>query len=207
VPVAPASRADDPRPEPPPWDDIPVDVSAGRDEPAWEDLPASPPSALAPDPLPAARPTPEPGGASTVVPVVPTTPLGDRWADLVARLQHQGLITALVRELAMQAECVGVQDDGPLSVWRLRVERESLRTDNQRDRLVLAIQKLLGGEVRIELEAGVGRDTPALREAAARASRQAAAEALIRQDAMVVRLLEQFPGARIVPGSITPLST
>jgi DNA polymerase-3 subunit gamma/tau len=140
-----------------------------------------------------------------VVPMVPTTALGDRWADVVARMQQEGLITALVRELAMQGECVDVQDEPGLTVWRLRVERESLRGEAQRDRLAAALQKALGGDVRIELEAGVARDTPALRDQAARAGRQAAAEALIKQDPLVNSLLEQYPGARVVAGSISPL--
>jgi DNA polymerase-3 subunit gamma/tau len=105
----------------------------------------------------------------------------------------------------MQAECIGVQDRDGASQWRLRVERDNLRSDNQRDRLVAALTRLLGGEVSVWLEAGVGQDTPALRDQADRASRQAAAELLIRQDPMVDGLLRHFTGARIVPGSIAPI--
>ena len=196
----------------PPWDqDIPLlddEPSYGQDVPF--DLPEERPARVAtpqrpafePDaPLPAALPVPE----RTVVPVVPTTPLGDRWADLVARMQQEGLLAALVRELAMQAECVGVQDEGGSSVWKLRVERETLRSDTQRERLTAAVRKVLGDESRLELEAGVAKDTPALREQAARAGRQAAAETLIQQDPLVNALLSQYPGARIVGGSIAPL--
>lgn len=177
------------------------------------------PASPAPAPAPALAPAASRDGASdlastparvhgitaTVVPVVQTTALGDRWADVVARLQSEGLITALVRELAVQAECVAVQDEPGMTVWTLRVERESLRGDMQRERLTQAVQKALGGDVRIELQAGVARDTPALRDQAARASRQAAAESLIKQDPLVNRLLEQYPGARVVPGSMTSL--
>jgi DNA polymerase III subunit gamma/tau len=146
--------------------------------------------------------------SATRVPEVPRTALGERWADVVARMLQQGLITALVRELAIQAECVGVQDlgDAGQSVWRLRVERESLRSEANRDRLAAAVQKVLGGVVGIELEAGVARDTVSLRDQAARASRQVAAEALIQQDPLVQSLLAQFPGARVLPGSIAPLA-
>lgn len=208
----PASARPSAADEAPPWDqDIPV----VDDEPFYvQDVPfdlpderptrvaapqrsASEPSA----PLPAALPVPE----RTVVPVVPTTPLGDRWADLVARMQQEGLLAALVRELAMQAECVGVQDEGGTSIWKLRVERETLRSDTQRERLMVAVRKVLGDEASIELEAGVAKDTPALREQAARAGRQAAAETLIQQDPLVNALLSQYPGARIVGGSIAPL--
>lgn len=145
--------------------------------------------------------------ASVRVTEVPRTPLGDRWADVVARMQEQGLIAALVRELAIQAECVAVEDHGEAgqSVWHLRVERESLRSDANRERLAAAVQKVLGGQVRIEMQAGVARDTVSLRDQSARASRQAAAEALIQQDPLVQSLLAQFPGARVLPGSISPL--
>jgi DNA polymerase-3 subunit gamma/tau len=196
----------------PPWDqDIPV----VDDEPSYLqdvpfDLPGERPARVpapqrtAPEPtpaLPAALPVPE----RTVVPMVPTTPLGDRWADLVARMQQEGLLAALVRELAMQAECVAVQEDGGSSLWKLRVERETLRSDTQRERLTAALRKVLGDEASIELEAGIAKDTPALREQAARAGRQAAAETLIQQDPLVNALLSQYPGARIVGGSIAPL--
>lgn len=218
--AVPSTDPGDERPEPPPWDDItpasgpdPADVppewamdqvprptassmrgsGQGAESDRLATMPAGPP------------PAPQAPQARTVVPVVPTTPLGDRWADVVARMQQDGLLAALVRELAMQAECVGVQDDGGTSVWRLRVERETLRGDTQRERLASALQKVLGGEVRIEVESGVAKDSPALRDQALRASRQLAAEVLIQQDPLVTSLLAQYPGARIVSGSISPL--
>ncbi|RRS05432.1 DNA polymerase III subunit gamma/tau [Aquabacterium soli] len=205
----------------PPWDDdIPVvddEPSYMREVPFEHPAESRPIAAAARQAPPARQPVlapevPEPAmaaapqaGQRTVVPVVPTTPLGDRWADLVARMQQDGLLAALVRELAMQAECVDVQESGGASVWRLRVERETLRGDTQRERLTAAVRKVLGDEANIELEAGVAKDTPALREQAARAGRQAAAEHLIQQDPLVNTLLAQYPGARIVSGSIAPL--
>jgi DNA polymerase-3 subunit gamma/tau len=111
----------------------------------------------------------------------------------------------LVRELALQAECVAAEDSPGRTVWRLRVERENLRSAAQQDKLTQALVNLLGGEVELQLEAGIGRDTPALRDQAERASRQASAEVLIRQDPMVDALLQHFPGSRIVAGSITPI--
>jgi DNA polymerase-3 subunit gamma/tau len=189
---APQFSPDDGRPEPPPWDDEP----SGSTAPGEPFVPVDAPVDGAP----------EVATASIQVPQVPTTPLGDRWADTVALLQREGLIAALVRELAMQAECVAVQDDPELTVWRLRVERESLRTPAQVDRLTQALQKGLGGTMRVDVEAGVARDCPALRDQAAKASRQLAAESLIKGDPLVQRLLEQFPGARLVSGSISPIA-
>ncbi len=177
----------------------PVGVSRGSPTAVSTDGPgtasAAVPASTAAQTSPAASPTPS----------LSTTPLGDRWADVVARLQQEGLVVALVRELAIQAECVAVQDGPDSTIWRLRVERESLRTEMQRERLTQAVQKLLGAQVSLEFEAGVAKDSPALRELALKASRQAAAESLIRQDPLVNALLGQFPGARVVPGSISAL--
>ncbi len=165
--------------------------------------------------VPSVRPMPaavfEP--VATPEPVSPpsltNTVFSDRWFEVVTHLQQQGLITALVRELAMQAECVQVQDaeGGPAngSVWTLRVERESLRSDQHRDRLAVAMNQLLGAPVELVLQAGSVQDTPALREQAAKAARQAAAEMLIRQDPLVMALLDNHPGAKIVAGSVVPL--
>jgi len=66
------------------------------------------------------------------------------------------------------------------------------------------LSQLLDHEARVELEPGVATNTPAQRDQLARQRRQRAAEDLIQQDALVVSLLKQYPGARIVPGSIRP---
>ncbi len=229
-PESPSLTSEDGRPEPPPWDDEPSYAAPEpapavmREQTARAPLapsaaarssssPASPPPLRDELPMPAARrpeparsPAASPEQTYTQVPEVPTTPLGDRWADTVALLQREGLVVALVRELAMQAECVAVQDSPELTLWRLRVERESLRGAPQIERLTQALQKALGSDMRIEVEAGVARDCPALREQAAKATRQAASERLIRQDPLVLRLLAQFPGARLVGGSIAPMA-
>jgi DNA polymerase-3 subunit gamma/tau len=90
-------------------------------------------------------------------------------------------------------------------VWRLAVEREALRQKALADKLAAAITALTGGEVQLDLQAGVPEDSPARRDAAERARRQAEAEATIQADPVVRELLSQFKGARIVPGSIKPL--
>ena len=63
---------------------------------------------------------------------------------------------------------------------------------------------LLGHEVQLAVEAGAATDTPAERDAAERARRQAEAEQIIHDDPVVRSLLEQYQTARIVPGSIKP---
>jgi DNA polymerase III subunit gamma/tau len=132
-------------------------------------------------------------------------PLADTWADVVAQLQSQGLITALVRELAVQSQCLAHRVDGNSEHWRLRVERVSLMGDMHQERLQQALASLSGREVRLELEQGAAFNTPAQRDLAAREARQRAAEALIAADPLVRRLMTEHAGARILPGSVRPL--
>jgi DNA polymerase-3 subunit gamma/tau len=156
---------------------------------------------LVPPPLVEARPA---APAPSEPPAAQPNALGDRWAGVVGELAGQGAITALVRELAMQAECVAIDDAADPPLWRLRVERESLRAPAQRDRLEAALAAHLGGPVRLDVEAGVAADTPAQREATLRAARQAAAEQAIAGDPLVRSLMQQYKTARIVPGSVKP---
>jgi DNA polymerase III subunit gamma/tau len=128
----------------------------------------------------------------------------DRWTALVQRLVEAGAIAAMVRELAMQAECVGVADAAADSTWYLRVERENLRAPALRDRLQAAATLAEGRPVRIEIESGAAVDTPAARDGAERERRQAEAERVIQDDPLVRALMAQYKTARIVPGSIKP---
>ncbi len=120
-------------------------------------------------------------------------------------MNDQGAISALVRELAMQAQCVAIESSGATEVWRLRVERDALRAPAQRDKLQAALGALLGRAIQLETEAGVATDTPGLREAALRAQRQAQAERIIENDPFVQSIKQQFKSARIVPGSVKPM--
>ena len=125
--------------------------------------------------------------------------------DQVAIETTWNLDDLFASDVDWQAECAAVQDEPGRTVWRLRVERENLRSAAQQDKLTQALTRLLGGEIELQIEAGIGRDTPALRDQAERAGRQAAAEVLIRQDPLVDALLQHFPGSRLVAGSITPI--
>jgi DNA polymerase-3 subunit gamma/tau len=127
------------------------------------------------------------------------TPLGERWHQLITPLG----LSALTRELAMQAQGLACeeQQDG-LQLWRLRVERESLRQPALKDKLQAALAAALQRPVAIELEAGVALDSPALREMAAAQARQRAVEQIVFEDPLAQALLAQFKTARIVPGSI-----
>lgn len=142
------------------------------------------------------------GYASTAgsdVPLQPTA-LGERWYGVAKRLK----LVALPRELALQAECVAIDEQASPQRWRLRVERESLRQPALQDKLQAALAETLGAAVTLELEAGVAQDSPALRDQAQAQERQRRAEQIILEDPLVQQLLSQFKTARIVPGSIKP---
>ena len=177
--------------EPPPWLDAP---------PADEDGAVM--SSDAGLDLPEPSPRGEGGYASTAGAAIAlqATPLGERWAGIMKQLG----LTALPRELGMQAECLAIDDSVQPQQWRFRVERDSLRQPALKDKLQAALAAHLQAEVRIELEAGVATDSPALRDATEAQARQRRAEQIILEDPLVRELLAQFKTARIVPGSIKP---
>jgi DNA polymerase III subunit gamma/tau len=185
VAPAPVARASAPvaSSEPPPWLDAPYD----------DEMPA-------PEPIVAREPEPVRPQAAAFVP----TPLGDRWAQVVGQMVDAGSIGALVRELAMQAQCLAIDEQAQPPVWRLRVERETLRAPAQRDKLQAALSELLKHAVQLDIEPGVASDTPAQRAGAERARRQNEAEQIIHNDPLVQALMQQFKTARIVPGSVKP---
>jgi DNA polymerase III subunit gamma/tau len=181
-------------PEPPPWIDVPPAEEFAQPATGSAALRATPPPALA-------VPTAAPSMADGFEP----TPLGERWAELVARLLQRGAVTALARELAWQAGLDDIDDATQPPTWRLRVERDSLRTDALRDKLGLALAAELGHAVQLVLDSATPQDSPARRDAVQRERRQRQAETAIRSDPLVLDLMSQFKGARIVPGSIKPL--
>lgn len=147
------------------------------------------------------RVPPEPAReAAAAVPSVTPTPEGDFWQQTVQQLVEREAVTALVRELALQAQLVG-RDEGH---WMLRVERESLNQPASRDRLRAALQAA-GHAVEISVEVGPITDSPARRNAQAAAQRQQAAEQIILNDPFVQQMQRDF-GAKIVPGSIKPIA-
>jgi DNA polymerase-3 subunit gamma/tau len=177
-----------------------VSASASSEPPPWLDAPYDDDEAPAVEPVVVREPQPSRPQAAAFVP----TPLGDRWAELVTRMVDAASIGALVRELAMQAQCLSLDEQAQPAVCRLRVERETLRAVAQRDKLQAALSDLLKRPVQLEIEPGVANDTPAQRAAAERARRQDEAEQIIHNDPLVQALMQQFKTARIVPGSVKP---
>jgi len=131
-------------------------------------------------------------------PAVQSSPEGDFWYTTVQALIATDAVTAMVRELALQAQLVARDTDQ----WLLRVERESLNQPGSRDRLMAALAAA-GYPVKLVVEVGRVSDSPARRNAAAAAERQLAAEKIVFDDPLVQSLMRDF-GAKIVPGSIKP---
>jgi DNA polymerase-3 subunit gamma/tau len=134
----------------------------------------------------------------SVAPTVQPSAEGDFWYATVQALIASEAITAMVRELALQAQLVARDEDQ----WLLRVERESLNQPGSRERLAGALSAA-GYPVRLAVEVGRVTDSPAKRNAAAAAERQLVAEKIVFDDPMVQALMRDF-GAKIVPGSIKP---
>ena len=184
-----------------------VGKAAPREPPAWLDEPPDEfEGAVLREPAPRAGPILPVAvrPPSAVAAPLLLTPFGERWAGIVAMLEQRQLITALVRELALQAELIE-QHDGAAPLWRLRVERESLRATPLREKLQAALADALGiATLRLELKDGTVQDSPAKRLAAERQRRQQEAEQTVHNDPLVQDMLAQFKTARIVPGSIKP---
>lgn len=199
VPVSaanPAAPAPQPRPTAPPGHVLPVV------EPRQAPPRAAPPARSDSDVMGVpVRMQPEPlRETPTSVPTVIATPDGDFWQSVVKDLVEREAITALVRELALQAQLVA-RDEGH---WMLRVERESLNQPQSRERLRAALQAA-GHGVELSVEVGPITDSPARRNAVAAAERQQAAEQIILNDPFVQQMQRDF-GAKIVPGSIKPIA-
>ena len=129
------------------------------------------------------------------------TALGERWYAVVPQLG----LNALARELALQAECLEIDESVEPQRWRFRVERESLRQPGLLEKLQSVLAGFVGKPVRVDIEAGRASDSPALRDTQATRSRQRQAESIILGDPEVQQLLAQFKTARILPGSIKPV--
>ena len=205
VAAAPAPSAS----EPPPWEDIPTDAhyaSEGDAERATAHA-APPPAALAEvvepaQPAQAVASAPLTASTASVAPIVPVDAdpaLGDFWYGCVKQLIAADAITALVRELALQAQLLARAADG----WRLQVPRTSLTQEQTVQRLATALAQAFDCPA-LQVQVGPVQDSPALRNQAQAQARQRRAEEIVANDAQVQALMAQF-GATIVPGSIRPV--
>ncbi len=124
---------------------------------------------------------------------------GEFWYGVVRQLIAADAITALARELALQSQLVE-RDGGD---WLLRIERESLRQPNTRERLRSALAEA-GHAEQIRIEIGTVSDSPARRIAAQEGALQERARTIVTNDPFVQAMVQNH-GAKIVPGSIRPL--
>ena len=155
----------------------------------------------APPPAPVA-----PLVAPVVAPVVGTPEDKPDWVKLVRDLICAEKISALPRELAMNAECIHWEYHADLGMIHcvLRVEREMLAAPQHCEKLRVALAEHLGVSVDLRLEIGPVQQTPAMQLLEEKKIRQHDAEQLIQEDPLVRSLLAQFKGAHIVPGSVRP---
>jgi DNA polymerase-3 subunit gamma/tau len=176
----------------------PVEHAATEDDADFGDGPPpddAPPPWMdaddAPAPTAAAREPEAPRRA-----VLRETPEGAQWAERIAALNLPGM----TGELARQAQALAQRTEDGREVWTLRVERDSLR----QPALIAKLEAAL--DARLDIEAGVAEDSIALRTVARAEALQRAAEELAAQHPMTRTLLSQFPSARILPGSVQPLT-
>ena len=122
------------------------------------------------------------------------------WHSLVEQLLQAQKIQAMTRELAMQSQLVAQRD----TAWTLQVERESLTSPANLERLQTALQSI-GHELTLNVQIGPVSDTPALRMALRQQQRLQQAEQEVLSHPLVQQLMQTFD-AKIVPGSIKPLA-
>jgi DNA polymerase-3 subunit gamma/tau len=126
------------------------------------------------------------------------TALGNEWFELVQQLVASQKIQAMTRELAMQAQLTGSQE----GQWELQVERETLLSASNIERLQTALQSA-GHDVTLKCKLGSAKDTPAIRLARHQKQVMAQFEQEILSDPVVQQLITEFD-AKIVPGSLKP---
>jgi DNA polymerase III subunit gamma/tau len=118
------------------------------------------------------------------------------WVALVQQLLDAQAVQGMVQQLAVQSQCV----EKGASHLTLRVSQPSLKSDNSRDELQIALQAIGRAEALV-IEVGPVQDSWAKRNTAKLEAKQKAAEQIIAQDPWIQDLIAQW-GAKIVPGSI-----
>lgn len=131
---------------------------------------------------------------------VERTAEGDLWFGVVQQLLQSEAVVAVARQLALQSQLLGRDGD----LWRLRVESNSLNQAGTRDRLRAALEAA-GHARQLQVEQGPVTDSPARRLALERKASQLLAEDIVKSNPQVQTLMRDF-GAKIVPGSIKPIS-
>jgi DNA polymerase-3 subunit gamma/tau len=139
------------------------------------------------------------GALQEVAPVERTVD-GDLWQGVVQQLLQNDSIVALARQLALQAQLIARDGES----WTLRVESSSLNQAGARERLRAALEAA-GHARQLQVEQGAVTDSPARRLAVENHARQQIAQDIVKSNSLVQTLMRDF-GAKIVPGSIKPIS-
>lgn len=163
------------------------------------------PSAEAPAP-PRPRPPADasPGGATPAEPPsarsAAASSAGSDWHALSNRLGLRGMAQQLAAHCELKS-----RDDGRV-VLTLASSHAALKTERNVEQLARALERELGGRVRLEIEVGeVNAETPAARaERTSEEARRAAVEAM-QADPVVQGLQERFD-AELVEESVRPVS-
>ncbi|RMX11258.1 DNA polymerase III subunit gamma/tau [Allofranklinella schreckenbergeri] len=122
------------------------------------------------------------------------------WHDNVQTLIAQGQLTAVVRELALQAQLQQREGEGVL----LRVANQTLMAETLRTKLQ-DVLRAAGLAQTVALEQGEVTASLAQRLEADKAAAQRIAQSIVEADARV-QWLQTHWGAQIVPGSVKPVS-
>ena len=146
------------------------------------------------------EPEAQTGGNTQDAPTVERTSEGDLWQTVVQELLQNDAVVALARQLALQSQLVAREGD----LWMLRVESNSLNQAGARERLRAALEAA-GHARQLQIEQGAVTDSPARRLAVENHLRQGIAEDIVNSNPLVQTLRRDF-GAKIVPGSIKPIS-
>lgn len=141
--------------------------------------------------------------AQKLAPLQPGTPVTDRWFDIVMALEQQGLVIALVRELVMNTQAQEMSDDEKR--WLLFCDRQTLLQENNQRKLVQILTDFLDHPVDLTFDFQPTNDTPNLRIKHMEEQKLAQAVLRVETDPDVQHLLKQFPGSKVVPGSIKAL--
>ncbi|RGE44142.1 DNA polymerase III subunit gamma/tau [Comamonas testosteroni] len=133
-------------------------------------------------------------------PTVEHTAEGDIWQRVVQELLQGDAVVAVARQLALQSQLVSRDGD----LWALRVESSLLAKPSTSERLRAALEAA-GHARQLQVEVGAVTDSPSRRLAVENHARQGIAQDIVKSNPLVQTLMRDF-GAKIVPGSIKPIS-
>jgi DNA polymerase-3 subunit gamma/tau len=123
------------------------------------------------------------------------------WPELVKKLKVKGVAYALASNCSLKT-----YQNGDICLG-LEARHAEIRTQNAELRLQQALSEFFAKEVKLRIEISEHTsETPAQLQDRALAQKQQAAEQAIQRDSFVQDLKDQF-GAKIIPGSIKPVSS